>query len=126
MYLRGWRIDVDGGTLLSDCEVLIDVPATPRSTYNVVGRVHSLLSVSDCLACVVRLIRALVLAPVRLIGCRRHAALRCYLDIDRIVRPRVAALEALIKEGKAETEKGREVCGHRTHAASLLAWISSP
>lgn len=37
------------------------------------------------------------------------------MDIDRIVRPRVAALEALIKEGKAETDKGREVRGHRTH-----------
>lgn len=52
-----------------------------------------------------------VLSVCLSVGVRRHAALRCYLDMDRLVKPRVAALEQLIKEGRAETDKAKEV-GH--------------
>lgn len=41
--------------------------------------------------------------------CRKHATLRCYLDMERFVKPKVHELEALLKNGDVDSERAKRV-----------------
>jgi len=43
-----------------------------------------------------------------LMQARKHATLRCYLDMERFVKPRVAALEALLNQGLVGSDKAKQ------------------
>jgi len=43
-----------------------------------------------------------------LMQARKHASLRCYLDMERFVKPRVAAVEDLLRRGLVASEKAKQ------------------
>lgn len=42
---------------------------------------------------------------------RKHAALRCYLDMERFVKPQAQELEALLKMGDVDSDRAKRVSG---------------
>ena len=52
-----------------------------------------------------------------LMAARKHAALRCYLDMERFVKPKVRELEALLKKGDVESERAKRAVTQLLQAA---------
>lgn len=52
-----------------------------------------------------------------LMAARKHATLRCYLDMERFVQPRVAELEALLKRGDVESARAKRAVTQLLQAA---------